>query len=372
MKTPQSNEAAALDDDELYWMAVDIILDRYKNVSKQDLAKLAESVTEEAISSGLTEREKRRLLSKRITAAVRATNQHSSPEKKINPVGHDRLLTVGAKRQDHRDYTDTFNNTTEADPHSEYGDLNDNQLSRRHLELNERRLHEQGQARARIDHIERGVSPDCKKILKELRSRGGPGNGETTNSIAEAISIDHKTLERFFDEAGRADRWVIFGTPMPPLKSENPQRVYGDIGTMTGDLAEVIRLGPPLVSMETIRKTSGESALPVFEDKRTSVGRNPPGPPKARSAPNSPAEKLRRKAANLSKRWDNHIPKHPPVAGECEGCKEYVAKLRRLNEMIKSAEAKGSMPLQIPATFKSANFIWLGAKTRVANSAWGQ
>jgi hypothetical protein len=67
-KTPQSTTKAVLDKDEPYWMAVEIIQDRYKDVSNQDLVRLAEKVTEEEIQLSLSQRDKQKLLSRRRRA----------------------------------------------------------------------------------------------------------------------------------------------------------------------------------------------------------------------------------------------------------------------------------------------------------------
>jgi hypothetical protein len=360
------------DEDALHWKAVDIILDRFKEVSGPDVARIAEAVTAEAVPTGLSEEAIRRLLSKRITAEVRGMG-----DKAPKPVGRDRLVTVGAKRQDHSGFADTFNNTTEGD--SNYGDLTDHQLSTRYLEQNERQLPEQERAKAKFEHIKRGVSARCRGIFDAILAQGGPGEGDTTNSIAEAIGSDHKTVERCFAEAQKAVDWKIFGTPNPPLKPENPQKLYKDITAMAEGIAEEFRRGPAPLSMETIRATLGGPAVTVFEDKRTNVGRNFPPPPKARKAPVSNVDKLKRKARSLSKRWDKHIAGQALAATECEVCKGYMAEMKRLDREIRAENEAGRRKAepgkpdhQIPATFICLYINRLDTHTGYSEPSLGQ
>lgn len=81
-ETNQSDNGEPSEDD-IYWLAVGIIQDRYKSIAKPLIAKIAESVTEEPIPLGLNEHAMERLLSNRIAAEVRRMGEKTS-----RPVGY--------------------------------------------------------------------------------------------------------------------------------------------------------------------------------------------------------------------------------------------------------------------------------------------
>lgn len=77
---PKTNQSGnhELSEDDIYWLAVEIVQDRHRDIQKPMIAKIAEKVTEEVTPSGLSEQAIRRILSKRITTEVQ----------RIRPRGH--------------------------------------------------------------------------------------------------------------------------------------------------------------------------------------------------------------------------------------------------------------------------------------------
>lgn len=72
-----------LSEDDIYWLAVEIVQDRYKDIQTPMIAAIAEKVTEERIPSSVDVRAIGQVLSNRITAEVRRTRKKAS-----KPVGH--------------------------------------------------------------------------------------------------------------------------------------------------------------------------------------------------------------------------------------------------------------------------------------------
>jgi hypothetical protein len=333
-ETSQSGNSE-LSKEDVYWLAVDIIQDRYRDVPTRMIAKIAEKVTEEEIPLDLSKQSIRRMLSKRITTEVK-----SMGEKAPKPVGHDRLVTIGRQCQGSGSFADSFSNTTEGDPNSNYGDLIDNRLSKLNLEQNEGRLEEQEQAKTQLECIKRGISPKSRAILNAIDSKGGPDRGDTNNSIAKAIGVDHKDVDRCIAEArkaaGAGSR--LFPKPEEPSALAGPQKVPRN--GYTGSSRSV--------PLETIRETSGMPTIALIEmDRRTRVSTNPvrysggaavPRPHRPRSR-RSELERLESRARRPFKLW-NKCTHNNMEAGECGRCEAYKAEWMRLEKEIRSRRAK--------------------------------
>jgi hypothetical protein len=337
-ETTQSGNGE-LSEDDVHWLTVEIIQDRYKDVPKKMIAKIAEKVTEEEIPLDLSKQSISRMLSKRITTEVK-----SMGKKAPKPVGHDRLVTIGRPCQDSGSFADSFSNTTECDPNSNYGDLIDNRLSKLNLEQNEGRLEEQEQAKTQLDCIKRGISPKSRAILNAIESKGGPDRGDTNNSIAKAIGVDHKDVDRCIAEAREAagSGWRLFPEPEERPALAGPQKVPRN--GYTGSNRSV--------PLETIRETSGMPTIPLIEkDRRTRVSTNPvryiggaavPRPHRPRSK-RSELEKLEARARRVFARWKKCV--HNSLeASDCEKCIADKAEFIGLEKAIRERRAPKKPP----------------------------
>ncbi len=330
-ETSQSGNSE-LSEEGVYWLAVEIIQDRYRDVPTKMIAKIAEKVTEEEIPLDLSKQSIRRMLSKRITTEVK-----SMGEKAPKPVGHDRLVTIG-RRQHSGGFADSFSNTTEGDPNSNYGDLIDNRLSKLNLEQNAGRLEEQEQAKTQLERIKRGISPKSRAILNAIESKGGPDRGDTNNSIAKAIGVDHKDVDRCIADVREAagGHWRLFPEPEGPALA-GPQKVPRNGYT-----------GSRCVPLETIRETSGMPTIALIDkDRRTRVSTKPvryiggaavPRPHRPCSR-RSELERLERRARRFFQLW-NKCTHSNMETGECGRCETYKAEWVRLDKEIRSRRAK--------------------------------
>lgn len=79
---PETNHRE-LSEDDIYWLAVEIVQDHYKGIANPLIAKIAERVTEEPIPPGLNEQAMEGLLSGRIAAEVRRMENKAS-----KPIGY--------------------------------------------------------------------------------------------------------------------------------------------------------------------------------------------------------------------------------------------------------------------------------------------